>query len=108
MSKVYAEVTIHPHHAGFSMWERHPNAPEEYYDDFDDLLAEIRSAVKADGGQLFELGVDELPEEIEDIRGAIYGEPDRVYAIWWEDQDPPGFRFHSLTYFGIDSFTEED
>jgi hypothetical protein len=34
---------------------------------------------------LYELGVDELPDDIEDIRGRIQGAPARVFA-WLDEQ----------------------
>jgi hypothetical protein len=34
--------------------------------------------------RLYELGVDELPNDIGDIRGRIYGAPARVFA--WLDE----------------------
>jgi hypothetical protein len=34
---------------------------------------------------LYELGVDELPDDIEDIRGRIYGAPARVFG-WLDEQ----------------------
>lgn len=43
-----------------------------------DLLAECGEA----GDELFELGRDELPAEIEDIRGKIRNESGRIFAIW--------------------------
>lgn len=43
-------------------------------------------------GKLYELGVDKLPDDVEDIRGSIHYEPDQVFAIKEE--------VFGVTYFG--------
>lgn len=46
-------------------------------------------------GKLYELGMDALPEGIEDIRGHIYSEPTLVFAVVGMDGE-------LLGYVGID------
>jgi hypothetical protein len=36
-------------------------------------------------GEVIELGLDELPEGVDDIRGLIQNEPERVFALVSED-----------------------
>jgi hypothetical protein len=77
---MYTEVTIQPAHAGFGLWEA--DAAYSYeWESTEDLVAEM-------GGpewDVLELGVDALPEGVKDIRGLILDEPDRVFAIVWDD-----------------------
>jgi hypothetical protein len=55
----------------------------EIWDEEGDLLDAMRDAIAP--ADLYELGVDELPDDIEDIRGRIQGEPARVFA--WLDEE---------------------
>jgi hypothetical protein len=55
----------------------------EAWDDEGDLLEAMRNGVAP--ADLYELGVDELPEGIEDIRGLIQNEPARVFG-WLDEQ----------------------
>ena len=84
---MYYLVTIKPHHAGFNLYDAIIH--DEGWSDADELLIWAR-----DGAEWYELGVDELPPEIDDIRGQIYNEPDRVFAMF-DDEDQP-------VYVGID------
>lgn len=106
MNKVYAEITIRPHHSGFGMYETDPNSSqEESWEDKQDLLNEIKDAISSDGAKIYKLGIDELPEQVRDIRGAIYNEPTYVFAIVWPEDHPdfPG----GLQYIGIEELTTE-
>lgn len=96
--KKYYEVSISSHHAGFGMYDCVMG--DEGWCDVDDLIAEISSNVEA----ILELGVDILPgeneeDEVEDIRGSIYNEPDRIFAV----KIPEGW-----SYVGINEIAEED
>ncbi len=75
---MFAETTIKPCSSGFGMYE-----PGEYngdkWEDETDLINEMGSNV-----ELFELGTDELPEGMDDIRGNIRNEPDRVFGYLYE------------------------
>jgi len=55
---------------------------EEAWDDEGDLLEAMRNGVAP--ADLYELGVDELPEGIQDIRGLIQNEPARLFG--WLDE----------------------
>jgi hypothetical protein len=83
---------IRPHHAGFGMWQAGEANGEGWVDE-QDLIEEIASNVY----ELVELG-GPLPvaSEIEDIRGRIYGEPSRVFAIRRTDTEPG-----DIEYVGI-------
>jgi len=74
MTRYYSERRISPHHSGFGMWSVEQMG--ERYVDEDVLHAEMRDGV----GELYELGVDELPEGCEDIRGHIYNQPPRIFV----------------------------
>jgi hypothetical protein len=88
----WAEVPIKPHHAGFGMWQADRTAAEYEWDDAETLIQEIRSNISA---EVYELGKDELPPEVEDIRGSVYEEPDRILA--YVDGDG------HVWYVGVDS-----
>jgi hypothetical protein len=47
----------------------------------------------------YELGKEDLPESVEDIRGKIQNEPERVFVYVAND---------AAIYFGLDSVSEED
>ncbi len=61
--------------------------------DADKLIEIIRSLAAAKGDQVYELGFEELPEGVDDIRGRIHGEPPRVFVR----VDPDGLP----NYFGV-------
>lgn len=52
----------------------------------------IRTSAVPDG-RVYELGIDDIPDGIVDIRGAIHGEPPRVFAVVSPDE--------CITYLGI-------
>jgi hypothetical protein len=70
-----------------------PSASGEYQvnPNFGDLMddADILNSVD---GDLYRLGVDDLPDNVEDITGKIHDEPDQVYAVVSE---------HGVSYFGL-------
>lgn len=76
LDEKYHEVAITPHHAGFGMWQ--VGEAGEGWADEEDLVAEIAANFK---GDIYELGEDEIPESVEDIRGKIYNQPSRVFAL---------------------------
>lgn len=86
----YREYTIKPASAGFGEYDTVACDAQE---DLDVLLNEIRHNL----GQIAELGVDDLPEGIEDIRGSIHNEPTHVYVAL----SLPG-EGEAPTYFGIE------
>jgi hypothetical protein len=91
MKKYYMETVINSHHSGFGLYQTGEYNGDQW-EDKDDLLSEIRSNV----GEVYILGEDELPKEIEDIRGKIYDEPETVFAFI--DQ------YNSIYYGGIGEF----
>lgn len=72
---MYYEVSIIPASGGFGEWQTQPINGEGWAD-YSDLEMEMRTA-----GELYELGVDELPDGVQDIRGRIHNEPSHVFAI---------------------------
>ena len=85
----YQTISIRPTSAGFGEYECTPDRGE-IWADMDDLLQEARLSM----GEIYELGIDSLPEGLEDIRGRIHEEPAKAYGVI----DPDG----SAHYFGID------
>ena len=75
---LYHEILIQPSSSGFGEYWTLPDCGEAY-DSPGDLLAAIRENV----GDVYELGVDLLPEILPDIRGKIASEPPRVFG--WLD-----------------------
>lgn len=90
----YKETTIRPAHSGFGMYQTGEFNGDRYAD-LSDLIGEAISNV----GEVFELGVDELPDGVEDIRGQIYNQPKYVFAY---------MDCGEVAYFGVDTFEEEE
>lgn len=78
----YRECRLQP--CGNGLSEYQPVETEgATWDNEGDLVGAMRgNVVPAD---LYELGADELPDGIEDIRGRIQNEPARVFA-WFDEQ----------------------
>jgi hypothetical protein len=74
----YKECRILPYAGEYQAGE----SDAEAWDDESDLLDAMRNDVTP--ADLYELGVDELPEGIEDIRGRIQNEAARVFG--WLDE----------------------
>ena len=92
---IYTECTIRPADSGFGMWQRGEKAigPETSYADLSDLIM---------AGELIDLD-DALADEdfiragIEDIRGRIYNEPGRIYAVLGTECDgSPCVRYYGV------------
>lgn len=92
---MYYERTIQAASGGFGEYEASTEKPAsaDLWADEEDLLSAIRNNISAD---VFELGRDELPEGLEDIRGRIRGQPARVFGYVEEDHGEL-----RATYFGI-------
>ena len=86
---MFYEQGIHAHHAGFGMWEV-DEANGEGWAYEQDLLDAITAHVE----EIAELGGDGWIEGMQDIRGKIYHEPARVFAVRTE---PGG----EVSYLGI-------
>jgi hypothetical protein len=94
--KVYTEFTIKPADSGFGMWQRGEKSvgPQTSYAYLNDLIMD---------GELIDLD-DALADEdfieagVEDIRGRIYNEPGRIYAVLGEEGDG----WPCVRYFGVD------
>ncbi len=85
----FHEVVIKKSSGGFGEYE--VGDLGDAYADESDLEKMMRDEL---GGAMYELGVDELPEGIEDIRGRIHHQPARVFvAIFHPEGD--------YVYFGI-------
>jgi len=74
---MYYEISINPAHGGFGEYQAGPTNGEGWADS-DDLLNQISS----NGVDAVELadGVA-LPEGVEDIRGCIHDQPQRVFGF---------------------------
>lgn len=88
----FFEQSISPANGGFGQYQAQPINGDAWADD-SGLVAEMAQAINDQGGELLELGVDELPDGVEDIRGRIHNEPARVFAVVHADRD--------ATYIGI-------
>jgi len=85
----YYEVQIKRHHAGFGMWQAVHDGSAEQWPDEQALLDSLSGGSVDELIQLTDATVAAgLPAGVEDIRGRIYHEPDKVYAYHCED-DPP-------------------
>ena len=88
---MYNIFTIKPHHSGFDMWQA--DMWDEQYEEYSDAL---------DTYELIEITddtLDELSEQgLEDIRGRVYDEPARIFAM----ADDFGDKY----YYGI-TYVEE-
>jgi hypothetical protein len=83
----FSEVRIKPANGGFGMWQAEFGGGDQWGDE-SDLLSAMRGGID---GTLLELGVDMLPEGVVDIRGNIYNEPSRVFAIIDTDGELEGY-----------------
>ena len=81
LGRKFFEVTLQGCSGGFGEFERHPNNGEEYWQDEDELLTAMIEDSSDGGGELMELGVDDLPDDVEDISGRIHDEPYRVFYV---------------------------
>ena len=93
MNTTYSETRITPCPSGFGEYQCSEYTGE--YAEADALLADSRDNV----GYIWELGQEELPDGMDDIRGAIQNEPDRVFG--WLDE------IGEVRYFGITEFGAE-
>lgn len=79
----FADVSIAACSGGFGEYQCNRGDAGERWADIYDLKDEMRSNSGAD--EMFELGVDDLPPSVRDIRGAIHNEPDHVFAFVYDD-----------------------
>ena len=93
---IYTECTIKPADSGFGMWQRGEKqvGPQTSYADLSDLVM---------AGELIDLDAaladeDFIEAGIEDIRGRIYNEPGRIYAVL----DVEGDGSPCVRYFGVE------
>ena len=83
----YQERTIRKASGGFGQYQQSMDHSGEIWDILPDLLSECEDNVSA---KIYELGADDLPEGLEDIRGKIRDQDGRIYAYLSEgDQDIP-------------------
>lgn len=78
----YKECRIKPSAGGFGAYEA-DESTGVVWDDEGELLDALRDGIAA--AELYELGVDDLPDDLEDIRGRIHNEPVRVFG-WLDEQ----------------------
>ncbi len=86
---MYYELTTTLFPGSLSEYQNDPINGDAWADD-EDLAAAMACNC---GGDLYELGRDSLPAEVDDIRGRIRNESDRVFAAVYPDG--------SVRYFGI-------
>jgi len=93
---IYTEYTIKPADSGFRMWQRGEKqvGPQTSYAYLSDLVMD---------GELIDLEAaledpDFIEAGIEDIRGRIYHEPGRIYAVLGEESDGSP----CVLYYGVD------
>ena len=98
---IYTACNIKPAPSGFGMWERGEKqiSPQNSYADLNDLLL----AAGSNGPNLIDLETaledkDFIEAGIEDIRGRIYNEPGRIYAVLGEAGDGSP----CVRYFGVE------
>jgi len=72
---MYHEITIKPTSGGFGEYEAGTELSDGWADETD-----LHHEMAGNVDEMVELGVDEIPEEVEDIRGRIRNAPDRVFA----------------------------
>jgi len=85
----YKECRLQPCESGSGEYQA-AESDGEAWDDEADLLDAMRHAVTP--ADLYELGVDELPEGIEDIRGRIQNEAARVFG-WLDERGAVQYSF---------------
>ncbi len=79
---MYMETIIKPTGNYPIVWQSVEDGEKWEFEE--DLLAAMYQSV-----EMFELGVDSLPEGIEDIRGTIGREPGRVFGWLCDDEGCP-------------------
>ena len=81
---------IRPKDSGFNEWETLPeySNTDQGFDNPDDILESYQEEF-----EVFELGVDHLPKDCNNILGRIHNQPERVFAFKCEG--------HDWEYFGI-------
>jgi hypothetical protein len=90
MDKLVNVITIEPANSGFGMYQTGNHNGESW--ELDNLLSSIKNNTAYNQIFLFELGQDDLPTDIEDIRGKINNEPQKIFAQVLDGE---------LSYFGI-------
>jgi hypothetical protein len=88
------QCDIRPSNGGFGEWDCGERCTVTE-DELDETLSE---------NTVYELGVDTLPEDCEDIRGRIHYQPSRVFAVdcGEEPKNINGDMGTRWEYFGID------
>lgn len=80
----YYQVGIRPANSGFGMYEQENTNASEPWESEQELLNASKEGIcdeyRIDREEIYELGVDELPEAIEDIRGSIQYEKGRIFG----------------------------
>lgn len=91
---MFYEVLINPAPNGFGLWQT--QRCDEPWSSDSDLLMSIYDSCD---GEIYNLHADfgVLPAEIEDIRGRILNEPERVYALVDKWQGESYVRYVGIT-----------
>ena len=101
--KIYTEVSIHAHHAGFGMWQsgERQTSPTCSFAFLSDLL-EIAQQENNEVSIISAAITDPIfiALGVEDIRGKIYNEPTYVFA--YID------KYDAVYYFGVDESDVSD
>lgn len=101
--KVYTEVTITPHHAGFGMFQRGELQVSlensfKYKEDIICLISDLGIKIAPLSWAL--KNKEFLDMGVEDIRGRIYNEPANIYVILKDESDDPNDS--KFEYMGIE------
>ena len=89
--KQYVAVSIQPASGGFGEYDVLSDTSEPY-DSESDLLDAMSENL-----ELYELGVDALPDGMDDIRGCIHNQPERVFG-YMEDGEVLELHFQYLIF----------
>jgi len=84
---MYYEATIKGSNGGFGEYDQQFFDFGEGWEDEQDLINECYQNVN---GDLYELGVDELPDGLDDIRGSIHNQDGRIFG-WLDDRGEPHY-----------------
>lgn len=80
LASLWYYVCLQRSHSTEGEWQRHPNShsASEGYADAADLTADVE-------GDIYEIGVDDLPADCPIAIGAIHNCPQRVFAVRGEE-----------------------
>jgi hypothetical protein len=81
---------ITPADAGFGMYQTTGWSDEHY--ELIELISQIKENTAYAVVDIYELGVDKLPSDVEDIKGKVQDEPAKIFAVILDGD---------ITYMGV-------